>query len=290
MSRSLTLALLLPFRTARKRRFVWLLRAAVQSGLWRRHDLKVSWVRRVPVAHSYTVCGTPDYIAPEIIQQAASAGLNIDGFVDFVGSGGTFGGVAAALQDHAKSEGRDAPPCFIVEPTNAAVLAEEAGIVPSSGTGDHSVQGGGYSFAAQDLPMISRDGSAPGTTAEIAGYIQVSDTEATETARLLASKEGLFCGFSAGANVAAAAELLRGECRGGTVAAVLCDSGLKYLSTTLWATSARRRKTGTGSGPRVSTRRITIAARPPSNHSTMSSMSSRWALDGPQGISSRSQP
>ena len=38
------------------------------------------------------------------------------------------------------------------------------------------------------------------------------------------------------ANVAAAAELLRGpECKGRTVAAVLCDSGLKYLSTTLWA-------------------------------------------------------
>lgn len=173
------------------------------------------------------------HTGPEIIQQAAAAGLSIDGFVDFVGSGGTFGGVAAALQQHARSEGRDTPPCFIVEPSNAAVLAEEAGIVATAGTGDHSVQGGGYSFRAPDLPLVSCDGSTPGT-AEVAGYMQVSDTEAIETARLLASKEGLFCGFSAGANVAAAAQLLRGECRGKAVAAVLCDSGLKYLSTTLW--------------------------------------------------------
>ena len=103
----------------------------------------------------------------------------------------------------------------------------------SAGTGDHSVQGGGYSFKGRDLPLISSDGSTPGT-AEVAGCLQVSDEEATNIARLLASSEGLFCGFSAGANVAAAAELLRGECRGGTVAAVLCDSGLQYLSTTLW--------------------------------------------------------
>ena len=40
--------------------------------------------------------------------------------------------------------------------------------------------------------------------------------------------EGLFGGFSAGANIAAAAALLRGECRGETVAVVICDSGLKY--------------------------------------------------------------
>eukprot|EP01043_Picozoa_sp_COSAG02_P047166 COSAG02_NODE_4491_length_5296_cov_107.763299_5_plen_394_part_00 len=173
------------------------------------------------------------HTGPEIIQQAESAGLTIDGFVDFVGSGGTFGGVAAALQEHARAVGQNVPRCFIVEPTNAAVLAEEAGVVNQSGTGDHSVQGGGYSFRAPDLPLISSDGSTPGT-AEVAGHLQVSDEEAVATTRLLASSEGLFCGFSAGANVAAAAELLRGECRGGTVVAVLCDSGLKYLSTTLW--------------------------------------------------------
>ncbi|MBW7995127.1 MAG: hypothetical protein FVQ81_00865 [Candidatus Glassbacteria bacterium] len=40
--------------------------------------------------------------------------------------------------------------------------------------------------------------------------------------------------ISSGANVAAAAKLLEGPCRGRTVAVMLCDSGLKYLSTDLW--------------------------------------------------------
>ena len=56
-----------------------------------------------------------------------------------------------------------------------------------------------------------------------------------ETARLLAKTEGVFGGFSGGANVAAAADLLRGDHKGGVIACVICDSGLKYLSTDLWA-------------------------------------------------------
>ena len=45
----------------------------------------------------------------------------------------------------------------------------------------------------------------------------------------------VFAGFSSGANVAAALQLLAGEMAGKTVAVVICDSGLKYLSTPLWA-------------------------------------------------------
>lgn len=50
----------------------------------------------------------------------------------------------------------------------------------------------------------------------------------------LATREGIFAGFSAGANVAAALKLLRHELAGATVAVVIPDSGLKYLSTDLW--------------------------------------------------------
>ena len=50
----------------------------------------------------------------------------------------------------------------------------------------------------------------------------------------LAAREGIFGGFSSGANVAAALQLLQGEMRGKTLAVVICDSGLKYLSTDLW--------------------------------------------------------
>ena len=58
---------------------------------------------------------------------------------------------------------------------------------------------------------------------------------AVEVARRLAREEGIFAGFSSGANVAAALELLSGACRGKTIAVLLSDSGLKYLSTDLWS-------------------------------------------------------
>ena len=70
---------------------------------------------------------------------------------------------------------------------------------------------------------------------EIDGYVQVSDTEAISTTRRLAAEEGIFGGPSGGANVAAALQLLgREEYRGATVVAIICDTGLKYLSTSLW--------------------------------------------------------
>ncbi len=60
----------------------------------------------------------------------------------------------------------------------------------------------------------------------INGYLQVSDR--------LAGEEGIFTGFSSGANVAAAVELLNSSFKGKTAVVLICDSGLKYLSTDLW--------------------------------------------------------
>jgi cysteine synthase A len=72
------------------------------------------------------------------------------------------------------------------------------------------------------------DGVAPD------GYVQISGGEARQASRDLARVEGIFAGYSTGANVAAALKLLRGELAGGTLAVVACDSGLKYVSTELW--------------------------------------------------------
>ena len=69
---------------------------------------------------------------------------------------------------------------------------------------------------------------------QIDGFIQVADTDASHLARRLAREEGIFAGFSSGANVAAALHLLRTTLLGKTIAVMLCDSGLKYLSTDLW--------------------------------------------------------
>jgi cysteine synthase A len=99
------------------------------------------------------------------------------------------------------------------------VLAGEPVTYPN-----HRIQGGGYSMP--NLPLLRAE--------YIDGYLKVTDTEAIHMARRLAREEGLFAGFSSGANVAAALHLLRTSFRGKTIAVILCDSGLKYLSTDLW--------------------------------------------------------
>lgn len=139
------------------------------------------------------------HTAEEMWEQTSG---NIDVFLDFAGSGGTFAGCARRLKRY-KPEIR----CYLIEPDNP----------------NHKIQGGGYSM---ELPLIDPD--------TIDGYIQVSDQEAMEAARLLARKEGIFAGFSSGANVAAALKLLQGAERGATIALTVNDSGLKYLSTDLY--------------------------------------------------------
>lgn len=148
----------------------------------------------------------------ELWQQS---GGEIDAFLDMVGSGGTFEGCAEALKAH-----RPTIRCYIVEPENAAVYAGH----PLKDQGRHKVQGCGY---AMELPKVRRG--------NIDGLVQVSDSEAVQMARDLARLEGCFVGISAGANVAAAVKLLRGSERGNTIALTLNDSGLKYLSTDLFA-------------------------------------------------------
>ena len=75
--------------------------------------------------------------------------------------------------------------------------------------------------------MVERLTSGPGD------YLKVSSEAAIECSRRLAREEGIFVGFSSGANLAAALQLLEGPLPGVTVAIIACDSGLKYLSTDL---------------------------------------------------------
>ena len=147
--------------------------------------------------------------APEIWAQS---GETVSVFADFAGSGGTLAGCAAY---HAPRGVR----CYAVEPTGAEAIGGGDRSPPA-----HPIQGGGY-----DMDTLAHLKST-----DLAGTVTVSGTEARDHARLLARREGIFGGFSSGANLAAAVQLLRGPERGGTVAIVICDSGLKYLSTDLW--------------------------------------------------------
>jgi cysteine synthase A len=151
------------------------------------------------------------HTGPELWEQS---GGRIDAFCDFVGSGGTFAGCARALKER-----HPGIRCYVVEPEGAPVLAGKPVSQPH-----HLIQGGGYSLP--DLPMIDR--------ADIDGFLTVTDDEAIVCARRLAREEGIFAGFSSGANLAAALQLLNGPHPGATLAILICDSGLKYLSTELW--------------------------------------------------------
>ena len=151
------------------------------------------------------------HTGPELIKQSGGV---IDAFCDFVGTGGSFAGCAAAFKEHNPSIR-----CFVVEPDGAAALAGEPVTYPN-----HRIQGGGYSMSS--LPLLRPE--------HIDGYLKVTHTEAVCIARRLAREEGIFAGYSSGANVAAALHLLKTSFRSKTIAVILCDSGLKYLSTDLW--------------------------------------------------------
>ena len=141
---------------------------------------------------------------------------DIDLFCEFVGTGGTFAGVARYLKAQ-----NPKVRCFLIEPEGAAALAGKEVVNPS-----HRIQGGGYAMSHLNGVEESL----------IDGMLEVSDEEAMEASRRLARKEGMFAGFSAGACIAAAEQLLSTEYSGATAAVILADSGLKYLSTDLWST------------------------------------------------------
>lgn len=151
------------------------------------------------------------HTGPELWSQCDG---RLDAFVEFVGTGGTFAGVTRAL----KARNREVR-CYLLEPADAAPLSGATVTNPA-----HRIQGGGYSM--DELTLL--DGVA------VDGHLTVTDGAAVSMARRLASEEGIFAGFSSGAVVAAALQLLAGPHVGGTVAVILADSGLKYLSTDLW--------------------------------------------------------
>lgn len=146
---------------------------------------------------------------PEIWEQTAG---KVTTLAAIVGTGGTFIGVSRALK--ARNPAID---CYAVEPASAATLAQQ----PITNT-SHKLQGAGYALIP---PLWEAD--------LCDGFLAVTDEEATLTARKLAQQEGIFGGFSSGANVAAALHLASIANPGNLIVTIICDSGLKYLSTDL---------------------------------------------------------
>ncbi|MBO6260153.1 MAG: cysteine synthase family protein [Lachnospiraceae bacterium] len=143
---------------------------------------------------------------PEIYRQ-------LDGQIDYLvagaGSGGTFSGIVKYLKEKDESI--------------KGVLADPYGSIIGGGEhADYDIEGIGNDFIADtmDVTLIDK-------------VIKVTDTEAFETSRILAAKEGILAGSSSGAALSAAIRLAD-EIDHGNIVAVLPDRGDRYLSKGLY--------------------------------------------------------
>ncbi len=148
------------------------------------------------------------HTAQEILEQVDGP---IHGFCSGVGTGGTITGIGEILK-----EANPDIEIWAVEPEHAAILS-------GGSIGSHLQMGIGDGVIPDILNLdIYQD-----------IYI-VKDEEALQTARDLASKEGLMCGISSGTNVAAALQLAKNLGPGKTVVTVLPDTAERYFSTPLF--------------------------------------------------------
>ncbi|HFB54156.1 MAG TPA: cysteine synthase A [Sulfurimonas autotrophica] len=137
----------------------------------------------------------------------------LDVFVAAVGTGGTLTGTSRVLKEEL-----DAVSIFAVEPEASAILSGED-------PAPHKIQGIGAGFVPDILD-----------TSVYGEVIKVSNEDAIKTSKMLAQKEGLLVGISAGANVYAAMQVgSREEFQGKTIVTILCDTGERYLSTELFS-------------------------------------------------------
>ncbi|HTL53017.1 MAG TPA: cysteine synthase family protein [Planctomycetota bacterium] len=130
-----------------------------------------------------------------------------------IGSAGSFTGISQFLKTV-----QPGVQCVALEPATARVLAGKK-ITNAS----HVIQGTGYSKVPPAFDKRLAD-----------GYAGVTNDEALTVARELAEVEGLFVGISSGANVAGALAMAETAPAGSLIVTLLCDTGLKYLSTNLF--------------------------------------------------------
>jgi len=138
-------------------------------------------------------------------------GGKVDAFVHSVGTAASSRGVATVLKRH-----NPGLKLMVVEPAESAVLS-------GGQPGPHKIEGVGVGFTP---PLWE-----PGLVDDV---MAIGTDDAKAMARRLAREEGLFAGTSSGANVIAAIRVAERLGPDATVATLMCDSGLKYLSTDVY--------------------------------------------------------
>ena len=136
------------------------------------------------------------------------AGKRVDAFVQSVGTAHSIQGTAHVLRHHNPQVA-----ILAVEPAESPVLSGKS-------PGGHRIEGIGLGF----IPPLWRPN-------EVDEIFTVSTEEAIGMVRRLAREEGIFAGTSTGANVVAAIRVATRLGPKATVATIVVDSGLRYLST-----------------------------------------------------------
>ena len=132
----------------------------------------------------------------------------VDIFVAGFGTGGTVSGVGKALKKYNPNI-----KVVAVEPFSSPLLTKKE-------AGSHKIQGIGANFVPKNLDKGVID-----------EFLDISDEDAFNTTKDLATKEGLLVGISSGTNVFAANLLAkRDENKDKTIVTILCDTGERSLS------------------------------------------------------------
>ena len=146
---------------------------------------------------------------PEILSDFA--GQRLDYFVSGYGTGGTITGAGQMIR-----LARPDVKIISTEPAGAALLEGDE-------WQPHKIQGWTPDFIPEvlDRNVAHRN-------------VLVSDEEAIANSRALATREGIFCGISAGGTFAAALKVAEQADEGAVILAMLPDTGERYLSTPLF--------------------------------------------------------
>lgn len=147
-------------------------------------------------------------LGEEIWEQTAG---KVDALVHSIGSAHSIHGVTRSLRQH-KPELH----VVAVEPSETAVLSGKP-------PGSHKIEGIGIGFIP---PLWKPD--------EVDEILTVSTQEAEAMCRRLAREDGIFAGTSSGGNVVAALRVAERLGPDATVATIMVDSGLRYLSTDVY--------------------------------------------------------
>ena len=165
------------------------------------------------LARQFENPANPDYHAattgPEILRDFA--GRRLDWFVTGYGTGGTLSGAGRVLK-----AARPGLKIAVCEPEGASLLA-------GKDWQPHKIQGWTPDFipAVLDRDIFDR-------------IEAVNDVVARDTARALATQEGIFCGISGGGTFAAALAVAKTLPADSVVLAMIPDTGERYLSTILF--------------------------------------------------------